>query len=74
MSGAAVAGFGSDGVSGMVMAGQFPVRADRTGPLLPVPPVRRVRRDGAEGVDRPGQGMPRGVLTDPVFAGSGAAR
>jgi hypothetical protein len=62
-------GFGSDRVGGMVVAGQFPVRADRAGPLLPVPPVRRVRGHRSEGSHGPGQGMVGDVFADAVFAG-----
>jgi len=62
-------GFGSDGIGGMVIAGQFPVRADRAGTLLPGSPVRRVLGYGPEGGHGPGQRVVGGVLADPVFAG-----
>ena len=40
--GVARCGFGSDWFGGMVVAGQFPVRADRAGSPLPLEPVQRV--------------------------------
>ena len=50
------------------MAGQFPVGADGTGPLLPVQPVQRVIGDRAQGVDRPRRAVLGGVLADAVLA------
>jgi len=61
--------FGSDGLGGVLVAGQFPPGADGGGPFLPVPPVRRMIGHRAEGSHRPGQGVLGGVLADPVLAG-----
>ena len=42
-------GFGPDRVGGVVVAGQFPVRADRAGAPLPVQPVHRDARAPVRG-------------------------
>jgi hypothetical protein len=62
-------GFGPDRIRPVVVAGQFPVRADRSRAPLPVQPVHRVPGHRPERAGRPGQGVPGGVLADPVLAG-----
>jgi hypothetical protein len=62
-------GFGADRVGGVGVAGQFPVRADRGGPLLPGQPVHRMVRDRAQRADRPRKLIAGGVLADAVLAG-----
>ena len=42
-------GFGADRVGGVGVAGQFPVGADRGGPLLPLQPVHRMFRGPGRG-------------------------
>ena len=61
--------FGPDRLGGVSVAGQFPPRADRRGPLLPVQPGWRMPGDRTKSGDRSGELMFGGVLADPVVAG-----
>ena len=62
-------GLGPDRVGRVVVAGQFPVRADRGRAPLPLQPVHRMPGHRPERAGRPGQGVLGGVLADPVLAG-----